>query len=364
MGSMPNLDVSETPVSPATETGSQSHSTGDDVLSEAMLRTLERVARPHSGARVQRSVTKRLRSNGAELFRVVTGVTPSVAEYWLEARERTMNDLDCTPKHKFKSVVSLLCDKVYQRWLTVEEGDRSVVEYEAKVLRLSRYALGMAASEYERYVRFDDGLRDNLMALISPQKEREFVVLVKKAKIVEDVKHVERQNKDRERGKNKRDSKPSSSVQRHIGFTHSHVASTVSENFGVTVESTSSEIIVLMSITPNYMALKELTELKAQLQELLDRSFIRLNVPSWGVPLRVKEANFYKTAYRTHYGHYEFLLMPFGLMNASTTIMDLMNRVFQRYPDQFVMVFIDDILVYSKTMDEHDKHLRVVLQIL
>lgn len=68
------------------------------------------------------------------------------------------------------------------------------------------------ASEYERCVRFEDRLRHNLRVLISPQREREFYVLVEKAKIAKDVKRAERQNRERERGKNKRDLKPSSSV--------------------------------------------------------------------------------------------------------------------------------------------------------
>ena len=177
-----------------------------------------------------------------------------------------------------------------------------------------------------------------------------------------------------------------------------------------------------ISRAPYHMAPTKLKDLKTQLHELLDKGFIRPSVSPWGVPvlfvkkkdgtlwmcidyrqinkvtvknkyplsriedlfdqlrrasvfskidlrsryyqLRVKEVNVLKTAFRTRFGHSEFLVMPFGLTNAPATFMDLMNRVFHSYLDQFVVVFIDDILVYSKDAQEHDHHLRIVLQIL
>ena len=78
----------------------------------------------------------------------------------------------------------------------------------------------------------------------------------------------------------------------------------------------------------------------------------------------MKEVDVPKIAFRTRYGHYEFLVMPFGLTNAPAAFMDLMNRVFRPYLDQFVVVFIDYILVYSKDAQEHEHHLSIVLQTL
>ena len=80
--------------------------------------------------------------------------------------------------------------------------------------------------------------------------------------------------------------------------------------------------------------------------------------------MKIRGEDIPKTAFRTRYGHYEFLVMPFGLTNAPTAFMDLMNRVFHEYLDRFVIVFIDDILICSKSQEEHEKHLRIVLQIL
>ncbi|KAA3471072.1 ATP-dependent zinc metalloprotease FtsH [Gossypium australe] len=89
---------------------------------------------------------------------------------------------------------------------------KSVAEYEAEFLRLSCYARGIVAMDHERCVRFEDGLRDELRVLIAPQREREFAVLVEMAKIVEEVKRSEKQNQDRDRGRNKRSFGSSGSV--------------------------------------------------------------------------------------------------------------------------------------------------------
>ena len=178
----------------------------------------------------------------------------------------------------------------------------------------------------------------------------------------------------------------------------------------------------LNSMTPYKMEPIELQELRVQLQELLDKGFIRPSTSPWGAPvifakkkektlrlcidyrrlnrvtiknryplpriddlfdlltgarvyskidlrtgyhqLRVREIDIPKTAVRTRYGHFEFTVMPFGLTKAPAAFMDLMHRVFQPYLDQFVMVFVDDILIYSQSEWEHEYHLRIVLQLL
>ena len=177
-----------------------------------------------------------------------------------------------------------------------------------------------------------------------------------------------------------------------------------------------------ISMTPHRMAPVELQELRVQLQELLDKGFIRPSTSPWGASvlvakkrgktlrlcigyrqlnrviiqnryllpriddlfdqlrgarvyfkidlrtgyhqLKVRETDIPKTVFRTRYGHFEFTVMHIGLTNGLAAFMDLMHRVFQPYLDQFVVVFLDDILIYSKSEWEHEYHLRIVLQLL
>jgi len=114
--------------------------------------------------------------------------------------------------------------------------------------------------------------------------------------------------------------------------------------------------------TKNKYPLLRIDDLFDQLQGAA--VFSKIYLRSGYHELRIKPENIPKTAFRTRYKHYEFTVMPFGLTNTLAVLMDLMNQVFRPYLDKFVVVFIDDILVYSKDKEEHAHHLQIVLQTL
>ena len=94
------------------------------------------------------------------------------------------------------------------------------------------------------------------------------------------------------------------------------------------------------------------------------RVYFKIDLRTGYHQLKVRETDIPKMAFRTRYGHFEFMVMPFGLTNALAAFMDLVHRVSQPYLDQFVVVFVEDILIYSQSECEHEYHLRIVLQLL
>ncbi|GJT29290.1 putative reverse transcriptase domain-containing protein [Tanacetum coccineum] len=108
--------------------------------------------------------------------------------------------------------------------------------------------------------------------------------------------------------------------------------------------------------------LSRIDDLFDQLQG--SRVYSKINLRSGYHQLRVREEDILKKVFRTRYGHYEFQVMPFGLTNAPTVFLYLMNRVCKPYLDKFVIVFIDDILIYSKSKEEHAEHLKLILELL
>ena len=92
--------------------------------------------------------------------------------------------------------------------------------------------------------------------------------------------------------------------------------------------------------------------------------FLKIDLKSKYHQVRIKEEHVHKTTFKTKYGHYEFTMASFGLSNALATFMCLVNSFFKKDFDKFVLVFLDDILVYSRNEEEHEEHLKTVLQVL
>ncbi|RVW26566.1 Transposon Ty3-G Gag-Pol polyprotein [Vitis vinifera] len=431
---------------------------------------------------------------------------PTEAEAWILKMEKFFGVIDCSEEQK-ASYAAFMLDKEADHWwqggefIRLEQGDMTVAQYEAKFTELSRFSPQLIATEEEKALKFQDGLKPYLKNKISILKLGVYSEVVDRALIAE---------KDNEELHQYREQQGSEigvmvlmvikhsegTLRIHIlfarvlidpGSTHSFVSISFTGLLGLPVASMDFDLIVAtpmgdsvvasrmlrncivmigyrempvdlvlldlqdfdvilgmdwlasyhasvdcfekrvtfsipgqpkfsfegsmwtdhcledipivreypdvfpedlpglppereveftidlvpgtgpMSKAPYRMAPVELKELQVQLQELLDKGFIRPSVSPWGAPVlfvKKKDGSMRLCIDYREYGHYEFLVMPFGLTNAPAAFMDLMNRVFKPYLDQFVVVFIDDILVYSRSREEHEGHLSIVLQTL
>nr|ABD28305.1 RNA-directed DNA polymerase (Reverse transcriptase) [Medicago truncatula] len=301
---------------------------------------------------------------------------PDGAQTWLKEIERIFRVMQCTEDQKVRFGTHQLAEEADDwreflrryfpedvrgkkeiEFLELKQGNMSVTEYAAKFVELSKFYPHYTAenAEFSRCIKFENGLRPDIKRAIGYQQLRVFQDLP-------------------------------------------------------------------VSMAPYRMSASELSELKKQLEDLLEKKFVRPSVSPWGAPvllvkkkdgsmrlcidyrqlnkvtiknryplpriddlmdqlvgarvfskidlrsgyhqIKVKDEDMQKTAFRTRYGHYEYKVMPFGVTNAPGVFMEYMNRIFHAFLDRFVVVFIDDILIYSKTEEEHAEHLKIVLQVL
>ncbi|XP_016164926.1 uncharacterized protein LOC107607488 [Arachis ipaensis] len=215
--------------------------------------------------------------------------------------------------------------------MQLKQGSLSVADYTSRseeLCRFSRVCQG-ATETYESWkcIKYQGGLRDAIMTAVAPLEIRIFSELVNKANVIEDCVKKVATSRD-PRGGNTNRGRGKYFQPRGQNFKWGGHA-----------------LMPLM--------------VKAMLGDPLLISTTRREGE-----IRVKEVDIPKIAFRTRYAHYEFMVMFFGLTNSPAVFMDYMNRVFRPFLDKFVVFFIDDILIYSKTAKEHEEHLRIVLQIL
>ncbi|XP_016752264.1 uncharacterized protein [Gossypium hirsutum] len=221
---------------------------------------------------------ERLQSNGAELFKGVTGIAPNVVEYWIEATERIMDDLDCTPKQKLKGagkyVGANYVDTHRREFLNLTHRDRSVAEYEAEFLRLSLYVRGSGKRAQSRGVGQIEVRQPVLVYAARHREDIDAPDIITGTFLIYDVPYT---------------------ALIDLGSTHSYIACSVSENLGLSIESTMSEVTVLSplglsrvnKLFRDFLLEAQGMEFLADLLELLFGEFNKILGIDWLVKHRI-----------------------------------------------------------------------------
>ncbi|XP_070003507.1 uncharacterized protein [Nicotiana sylvestris] len=220
-------------------------------------------------------------------------------------------------------------EELWYQFEHLEQGQMYVIDYEARFSELSRHVLMILPTDVERVRRFVAGLHPGIRSGIAQEVDMgtEYQLVVKIA----------------------------CSAMPETSYCPPAIQASPSGSTGHQVQPSGQQA----ATSRGCLECGELGHMRRLLGV-----FSKIDLRSGYHQLKIRDTDVPKTVFQTKYGHYEFLVMSFGLTNAPTAFMDLMNRVFRPYIDSFVVVFIDDILIYSRSLGEHEQHLRVVLQTL
>ncbi|KAL4368631.1 hypothetical protein GQ457_05G017770 [Hibiscus cannabinus] len=288
-----------------------------------------------------RAPIEKLSQHRAYTFAGTTEEKPEEAENWLEKITQIVTkQLACSDEHKLDCAIALLADEALSWWetTTLTTPEEKYCKYGAEYIKTEKY----------KCRKFTDGLNDELWPMFTSMEIDDFKILVNRVIATEaKLKAAERRKsghwKDRKTKRDEITSWPSKKAKHYR-------------------ENSSAYTPVSRITIKNKYPLPRIEDLFDQLRDA--SVFSKIDLRSGYYQMKVKDVDVPKTTFRTRYGHFEFLVMPFGLTNAPAAFMDLMNRVFKPYLDKFVVVFIDDILIYSRNKDDHAEHLRIVLRTL